>query len=49
MVVPSNVPVFYFPWLGTTIEDPLGPLESVNFGVAAFPGSISSRPGTSST
>ncbi|MCI0684152.1 MAG: hypothetical protein L0Y71_18745 [Gemmataceae bacterium] len=28
----EGVPVFYFPYLGTTIEDPLGPLESVNFG-----------------
>jgi hypothetical protein len=28
----EGVPVFYFPWLGCTIEDPLGPLESVNFG-----------------
>lgn len=29
----EGVPVFYFPFIGGTIEDPLGPLESVNFGV----------------
>ena len=29
----GGIPVFYFPYLHGTVEDPLGPVESISFGV----------------